>query len=139
MSKTYKEKRQEALEKARAALNKNIEAAKQASNHYKDFEALRKETNALSQDKIPWIREYYKLYIKQEKNPNLFIGAMAKEKDKILVKQGLLNTAASLCEDPDVKAKLLKESEALNNHKAIKNFIYTAFHPMFFCIHQHLQ
>ena len=98
MSKTYKEKRQEALEKARAALNKNIEAAKRASNHYKDFEALRKETNALSQDKIPWIREYYKLYIKQEKNPNLFIGAMAKEKDKILVKQGLLNTAASLCE-----------------------------------------
>ena len=122
MSKTYKEKRQEALEKARVALNKNIEAAKQASNHYKDFEALRKETNALSQDKIPWIREYYKLYIKQEKNPNLFIGAMAKEKDKILVKQGLLNTAASLCEDPDVKAKLLKESEALNNHKAIKNY-----------------
>ena len=31
MSKTYKEKRQEALEKARAALNKNIEAAKTAS------------------------------------------------------------------------------------------------------------
>ena len=78
--------------------------------------------DAASKDKIPWLREYYKLYTKQEKKPNLAVGVMAREKDKILIKQGILNKAASLCDDPDVKAELLKESEALNNHKAIKDY-----------------
>lgn len=115
------EKRLEAILKAKEALG-SIEAAKQASNFYKDFVSLRNEMDAASKDKIPWLREYYKLYTKQEKKPNLAIGVMAREKDKILIKQGILNKAASLCDDLEVKEALLKESEALNNHKAIKDY-----------------
>ena len=110
------EKRLEAILKAKEALG-STEAAKQASNFYKDFVSLRNEMDAASKDKIPWLREYYKLYTKQEKKPNLAIGVMAREKDKILIKQGILNKATSLCDDPDVKTELLKESEALTINK----------------------
>lgn len=100
----------------------SLEAARQTSDIYKQIEEQRKRTEMASGERVPWIREYYKLYTKQESNPDLAIGRMAKEMDAIVIRQGVLIKAAELCEDERLKEELLKESEELKNHKALKDY-----------------
>lgn len=113
--------KQQALNAAKEKL-KTTEAARQVSSIHQQLEGLKRKTDEASNQKVPWLREYYKLFTKQESNPNLAIGRMAKAKNDIVLKQGVLITAAELCEDPTVKEELLRESEELKNHQAIKNY-----------------